>query len=549
MTLSKRAAGFTLTEVLVVLAVASMAITALIMVFPDLFARTRTVAVSFAAATLNQSSSAFLGAGGQFDPNGSAPDALLLLQTPVDAKSRQAGFGNFPVIDPRWSLKTFTSSGARLSYTFDAVQKRPIWAVQDAGAGYEITVDPTKTTPPTADWTDRVNRAGHVQARTSAWVWDYHDVGGGAATGSTATPTNYGNGTAPGGLSIAGPDTITTAGTYYWIGNSTQAGSLTITVGGNANQAVGVTQIQSPSVAFYPGDNTVVTVALTPAQGGSVTKQVTVNIPAGLSLSIAGPDTVTDTAPITWTATANGTATAMTVTVEGFPGKSGANTQTLTSDPASWPAGTNTTITVVATASSASGSTRATKAVAVQLVKDPDVQIVVSPQLQASVINTPGRYTFTLVSTNGVAGHMDLTATSSDGRTANGSLDNATQLPVSLDFTPADTDRLDGSVTLNGTLSTGAGAKSASLVVTVAIPRLKTPCQWTIMSQDGSPAALTVTVKQGADVLYQWSSPSAMASFTTPTVNLGAGSYTISGNGVLNGNDLTAADLTLTLSP
>ena len=525
-----------------------LAATTLVMVFPGLITRSKTVSLGRAAATLNQSGAAFVGAGGAFDPAVTAPDALLLLQTPVDSKSRQAGFGNFPLVDPRWTLQAATTDGPRITFTYDATQKRPVWAVQDNGAGYDVVVDGTRSAPAEADWTARVNRAGHVGARTSAWVWDYHDAPVNPNTGTTVTPATYGQGTT-GGLTITGPDTITAAGTYYWIGNAPQTGSLTIDVAGSQNQAVGVTQVQSPTKAFAPGDNTTVTITLTRAEGGTATKTVSVNIPAGLSLAITGPDAITDTSPASWTATASAAAGTLTLTIEGFPAKSATNQNSLTSDPVSWPAGTSATVTIVATALNPSGTTRATKTVSVQLAQQPDIAIVVAPTLDAGAVVARGSYTFTLVSNNGLSGQMDLTATSSDGQTANGSRANTTQLPVNLTFNPDETNRLDGTITLTGTLSTSRGSKSVSETVSVAIPRLKQACQWTISSPDGTANTLTVMVKQGSDVLYQWTSPAPMASFTTPAINLGAGTYTISGNGVVNGSDLTADDLPLTLNP
>ncbi|MDD2765768.1 MAG: hypothetical protein PHE83_17535 [Opitutaceae bacterium] len=542
-------AAFSLIEVLVTMAVIAAATATVVVVFPGILSRTRSAALSQVAATLNQSSSAFVGSGGQFDPQGGADQALLLLQTPVDEKSQQAGFGVFPLVDPRWTLQTKTSEGERLICVFDAAQKRPVWSVQDSGAGFDVLVDRSKSTPAVADWSAQVDAAGHVTARASAWVWDYHDA---AATGSgSAAPATspYAAPTAAAGLTITGPDTITTAGIYYWTGASPQPGSLTMAVGASQNQADGITQLQSPSQTIHAGDHTTLAVTLTRGDGATITKNVTINVPPSLNLVIAGPDTIADTTPASWTAMADAAASAISIAVQGYANKTALNQASVTSDPLSWPAGSDVLVTLLATATNAAGTVSATKTVTVKLAKEVAVAIEITPVLNASTINARGDYTFTLISKSGTPAHMDLTATASDGRTVSASLDNVTQMPVNLAFNPAETDRLDGTVTINGTVTTADGSKSVSQTAVVAIPRMKQPCQWTIATADGTPATFTMVVSAGGAPIYQWTSTAAAASFTTPMTNLGAGTYTISGSGVVDGKSFSADPIIFQLSP
>ncbi len=353
--------GFTLAEIMVI--VVMIGILGLVVLFAGLKLRDRAVSVSLndVARQLNLASTSFVAAGGVFTDADTANDALLKLQTPVDAVSRKAGFGNFSRADFRWALQPVASGSSddRLVMTFDPAKKVVGWTVDTVSEGYSVVLNNDATEPAPADWSALVNEKAKISqtgARTSQWVWEYKDFTPSGAGGSIVTTPSGGGGLLGAELNITGPTTIATPGSYYWSGTSSLPGTLTITANGAPANATGATAVQSVAQSYVAGDAAIVAqfdVVFTRAEGGSATRTVTVNIPAKPKVTLTGPDTVTTTDPQTWSATSTVTADPLALRVPGVQEQTGATT--VSSTHPGWPSDTHTMITVTASALNGSG--------------------------------------------------------------------------------------------------------------------------------------------------------------------------------------------------
>lgn len=494
--------------------------------FRELLGLSRSIALGDVAKELNTSSAAFVTTGGSFSPDGSAQDALLLIQTPVDETSRKAGLGIFPLVDFRWTLQSASSDGARITYKYDPEHKRPFWGVASEGPGFTLVVDKTRAAPEPADWSARVDRAGSVGARKSNWVWDYSDVkrpntsntGGGGSSG----PQNY----TPPVLSIAGPVSITVAGTYSWTGMSSTSGALTIDTGdGFSAYEPLASSVASPSRTFAAGDNLSFTVSLQKDTGEKKSLLVTVKIPTVPTLSISGPKFITDLGSYSWQANSSVSCDSLFIQVENMGKQNtirGNNVSTISTAGASWPADTHKTLIVRATALNGSAVTYADYTVTIDIPAVPVLQWLMPSNLEGGAITKRGSYTFQLVVTNfdRITSVYDNSPSVALSASSSFSGDSGIQVtPPSSAKGPASTQSIvldtiqvnadsaisgDGAITLDGRITTlvAPGGVNASTVVPIHLEATAKDYTWTAMVQYEDGGSLTQPCSIVIEILH-----------------------------------------------
>lgn len=507
-------------EILGVLTLAAILSVAGYAGYTKILGRGSAISADRAAGELNSSSQAFLGARGTFDPKASAEEFLTVLQTPVDALSVKAGFGDFPRVNPHWALVAADrdTEGARITVHYDAAQKRPVWGSANAGEGWRLILDRNKTEPAPADWTAYVDAKAKISqtgARHTAWLWDTDDT---PATpnlnkGSNAVDLPYGSVTGA-DLSVSGPSKVTTAGVpVYWTGVSSISGTLTISIDGEKMTRINASSVESVHKVFAPGDRGSHTITLTRSEGGSITRTFDVDIPDTLAIAITGPDSITSPNDATWTATCSELAEDIVIKVEDVVVKDRKKPTVSATHPA-WPPGTGMgspkQIKVTASAMNGSGAVNASKIVTIEIPKasivwriEPDtgprVEINGANHYIVSATADLGGYTgtFTFDATLSSTAWV-MTYGVNDGSYANPP--PATKVPVALSATKVrdadhpnkikfviDDGGLDEKARLTGVFTATANLDLPGVSVTsdtelfnVAVPRLKGDFRWTV---------------------------------------------------------------------
>lgn len=408
--------GFTMLETIIVMMLIVVASGAVVVGWSVHREHAKSSRLAEYARVLNASSMGYLTSGGSIDSTEKAADVLVKLQTKVDDLSQKAGFGNFPQVDYRWTLVQ-KDSGDRLIYTYNVANKAPSWSVAKTGTGYDIEIEGSKAAPQVADWTARVDKAGQTGARKQAWLWDAEK--GLASTNVAASPNPGSNDyTKQWGylVSMAGPDRIFSSGPYFWRA-AVPRGQVTMTFINPSNadlenvlKTIGTLPtrerfVETPAVSF-PSNirGTFQIVASCPSSSTStVTRTVTVNIPALSPLSITGPDAVYTKDPVTWGALCIYPCTKISIDAGGQATSSAENATTV-SVQTSFPEGTNTTITILATGQTANGQVTATKQVKVNIPSggslwfEPPGTINDPSYMESKVITKTGNHLFHLKS-------------------------------------------------------------------------------------------------------------------------------------------------------
>lgn len=500
--------GFTLVEIMIVIVAVGVLATVAVMNAKRLFSDTEAVVSGDQSLSLNRASDQFLVARGKFDPGMTPAAALLVLQTPVDATSRKAGYGNFSPVDHRWTVEAVDSEfvGARLTYRYDAQLGRPVWGVAETGEGYRIKVA-DRAIPAPADWSARVASGGRGSATHSAWLWDYSDVAASNSAGpSTAGPV-YGPSAGP-KLTISGPLNITAPGTYYWTGRSDSPGHLTMTTNGaNLREVESGNVVTSSTITVKPGDSGTVLVNLVRAEGGTASILVSYAAPFPPTVSLVGPDTVTTADPVSWTANVDSPAYPVTITV-GTVGKQASGATSVTSDATSFPNGTNKTIVVTATAVNASGVVQAKKTVTVNVGGAAAVEWVLDPKAAGGTITERGAYTFTLRSvpaggfpaeSGAVVATASLLGSDTSGRTYGSASTTVTGTEATVTVV-VDTNTVErfvgGTLRLDGSLTTASGTFPATMDIPIAVLRTQQRFSWRLGVSDGTPVGMRIAVQQ-----------------------------------------------------
>lgn len=391
--------GFTTLELVGVMVLLALAGIGAYAGFTAIRDRGETISLVRAAVSLNTSTAGFHAEGGRppykdggYSREIDAPEFLLLLQTPVDAASQKAGFGAFPVVDYRWVLEPVSADelGERLVVTFDGKARQPVWRVVSEGDGFRLKKDSDRLEPGTADWTALVDEAAahsQVGGRKSKWIWEYDDTPNGATVpvrppAPTTTPKYEATDAV---LSITGPKSITSAGAnYYWTGVSSLPGNLTITVQGSRTWANGATSVVSPKRSFVPGDHLEFDVTISRAEGGVLASiHVVVDIPPVPAVAIDGPDVVTTSEPVTWSASSSQPASPIAIRVPDVDEAAAYEATAVSATHQAWPPGTKIdNFKIVASALNQSGLDVVTKLVKIDIplpppdpTEDPDPEV------------------------------------------------------------------------------------------------------------------------------------------------------------------------------
>jgi len=501
---------------------------------PEIFQRARDGVLDEHIQAINRSTEQYISFGGEFDPAITPQDALLLVQTPVDAMSRRAGFGRHELVDHRLELQDAPERGARAVFRYDPLLKRPVWTVETEGEGFLIVQNPERQIPSTADWTERVNRAGQKQARKSNWVWDYDENTRYTSNGPGKSVTDSGKGGGYGGtatessLWIDGSLRITSPGAYYWTGNSTQGGRLTLSISklNDTKTSSSATQVISGTHEFSPGTAMSFIVTLKLERGGSlpplvVSNAVDVDIPATPDLIIEGPDKVSELGTVEWEAISSVVASPITIKIEDGTETKSYDAKNVKTPPTAFPPGTKKTIKIIATALNASGMSRAEKDVELDVIAPPEADWILPNELSSGQIDYRGVYTFLFKTTAGGPGKLNASILPmaaplyehSGGNLpeeVTNSAPNAMELPVTIDVSavPASV-RYSGTIRLVGTFQNPVDTITVVRDVPIDIRRTERLFKWEMkiydlknQTQPSDILSFTVQIKRNG-VLYK----------------------------------------------
>jgi prepilin-type N-terminal cleavage/methylation domain-containing protein len=276
--LSDNRQGFTLVELLIGLLIAGFTAAGATYTVGVLHKQSDNRVIQSEMQRLNEAATAYVASGGTIGGGDTALTVLAKIQTPVDTTTFHALGTMTGYLPATYDLQAYSASDgyARLVWSGTA------FSVANSGAGYRpVHLATAKTLTP-----QNIATSGATFATTSPWIWQY----GPGGTGSNNKA----------GLSISGPQTITTPGSYTWTLSGTQSGPLTLTLNsGQIFSGTGTTLSQSE--AFNYGDNLsfVIIGTFNPTDktaSSTTTLRVTVAIPTtALSVTYAREDSSSST--------------------------------------------------------------------------------------------------------------------------------------------------------------------------------------------------------------------------------------------------------------
>ena len=228
---------------------------------------------------LNDAVTAFTASGGTITSSDNALTVLAKIQTPVNTTTFHALGTMTGYLPATYDLQAYSAADgyARLVWNGSHYQ------IATSGTGYRpVTLATPKNLTP-----QNIPTVGQTFATTSQWVWQYQSAG----TGGANNPAN---------LSISGPSSITTPGSYTWTLTSSQSGPLSLTLNnGQIYTAVGSSMSQGE--AFNYGDRLTFTIIGTFTPGdltsaSTTSLLVTVSIPTSvLAVNYSREDLTTST--------------------------------------------------------------------------------------------------------------------------------------------------------------------------------------------------------------------------------------------------------------